>query len=157
MFGLFGKKEYPVLKSEMITPSDKLITTALAKQTYKKYMAQIAFLKKDELSENVDDLSEEMINQTEWLRDSCSDAKEDISEAKKELKDLKKKLSSCTAEEKEDVEEDINNAEENLKSCTETLEETSRKLAAFKEDKRAFLVEYINSQVHNYDPKYLES
>ena len=50
MFGLFGKKEYPVLKPEMITPTDVLITTTLAKQTYRKYMAQIGFLKKDELS-----------------------------------------------------------------------------------------------------------
>lgn len=152
MFGWF-KKKYPVLTSEMITPTDKLLTTTDAKQAFKQFMKTTGYLDKEELSEHASYLSDEIKDYEQSLKEDYSDKKEEISEIKKRLKDLKKKLSGKSTTDKEELEIEVEEAEDELKWATDELEEAAKELDDFKKDKRTFIIDYVNTEVHGHDWK----
>ena len=150
MFELF-KKKYPILTVSMITPDDQPITTTGAMKTFEQHMLDIGYLEKDELSEHVGYLSDEIKGHGQYLKDEVTNTKEEIQEAKTELANLKKKLATCSEDEKEDIEDGIELLVGELGIAAEDLEKYTNKLAKFKKDKRVFLVDYINTQVHGDD------
>ncbi len=153
MFGLF-KKSYPILRTEMITPTDKLITTAEAKKLFKQCMKEIGCLARDELSEHANYLGEEIKQDEQYLKDEWTEKKGEVSRITPRLKELKKKLSSCAdPKKKEWIEGEIEDVKEELDFATKELEKAAKEFTAFKNDKRSYLVEYINRQVHGPDWK----
>lgn len=148
MFGLFGKKSYPLLKPEMIEPVDQPLSTTDAKKIFKAYMREIGYLDKDELSEHAGYLGEEIRDMEQAHREDIRDSKEVIREAKRRIKSFNKKLISCTSEEKrEEFEVEIHDAEGEIEWELKQIEKSTKELEDLKKDKRPFLVDYVNSQL----------
>ena len=152
MFELF-KKKYPILTVSTITTANQPITTIDALKIFIEHMLNIGYLDKDELSEHLGYLSDAIKRHEQHLKDEVADTKEEIHEAKTELANLKKKLLTCSDDEKEDVEGGIELLEGELVIAAVDIEKASSALVEFNRDKRAFLVDYINTQVHGDDWK----
>ena len=152
MFELF-KKKYPILTVSTITPADQPITTTDAMKIYVQHMLDIGYLAKDKLSEHVGGLSNEIKRHGQSLKDAVTDTKEEIQEAETELANLKKKLATCSAEDRKDIEDGIKLLEGELLIAAVDIEKATNNLVEFNKDKRAFLVDYINTQVHGDDWK----
>jgi len=148
MFGFF-KKKYPLLKEEMLTPVDEPISTTEAKRIFKQFMKDIGYLEKDELSDHAGYLAEEIKDHEQYLREELSDKKEDVAEAKRQIKELKSSLKKADAAKTEDIQYEIDDLEDELVYSQKELEEAAEALSKFRKDKRAFLVEYINSQTQS--------
>jgi actin-related protein len=141
-----------VMTPEMITPLDKPISTSRAALIYKKYMLKVGYMDKSDVSDFVRSLKEDMAEREEELKYEIKTAKEQVAEAKSEVKIAKKKLSKC----KDDDEREY--AQEELATATVELEEEisgyeifTAELALFKKDKRDFLLNYINCELHGDD------
>jgi chromosome segregation ATPase len=158
-FDLFKKKEPPILKPEMLQPVDAPISTAEAKRIFKDWMVKIGhFSNKDkldkmELSEHVGYFVEEMKQHEEALKFDIDDEKESVAESireeKEEIRDLKKELAKCKDQtERENIDEQIAHCERAITNYQESLAVRVKELADFKADRRPFLVDYINTQVH---------
>ena len=150
MFGIFIKKS-KILTVDMITRDDQPISTTGAKAIFKQRMLDIGYLGKDELNEHVVCLSNEIKGHEQYLKDEVTNTKEEIQEAKNELANLKKKLTTCHDDEKEEIEDGIKLLEGELVIAAVDMEKATNNLAEFKKDKRAFLVDYINTQIHGDD------
>ncbi len=150
MFALFRKK-YPIYTIRMIAPAGEPITTADAKTLFKQHMLEIGYLDKDQLSEHVGYLTAELKRQECCLKDEINNTKEEIQEAKGELADLQNKLVSCSTDEKEEIVGGIELLAGELAIATEELEQYASRLAEFNKDKRAFLVDYMNTLLHGDD------
>lgn len=83
----------------------------------------------------------------EEVRSARESFGEEVAELRRELAALKRKLQrvSSPAEEGEMASE-IEEAEEELRSTNKYIVKAEAELAAFKEDKRVFVVDYINRQ-----------
>lgn len=158
-FDLFKKKEPPILKPEMLQPVDAPISTAEAKKIFKEWMVKIGRLSdkdkldKMELSHHVGYLVEDMKQHEEALRLDIDDEKESVAESikdeKEEIQDLKKELTKCRDQaDKEGIEGQIVRCERAIATYQESLAVRVQKLADFKADRRAFLIDYINTRVH---------
>jgi hypothetical protein len=145
--------QYPLIAEEMITPVDEPIKTRNAIKVYKKHMLAIGYLEKTELSDFVGNFQEEMQEHEQHLKDEVTWAKETLAEVKAEAKSetrrLKKLLSKSKDEdEKNDLDHDMESTENDVASAAGDLERLSGELLGFKKDKRRFLVNYINTEVH---------
>jgi len=158
-FDIFKKKEPLVLKPEMLQPVDAAISTAEAKRIFKEWMLKIGYLsnkdklEKMELADHLGYFVEEMNQQEESLKFEIDDEKESVAESIKEekadIRDLKKDLAECKdPTERESIEAQIAGCERAIADYQESVAERVKALADFKADKRAFLIEYINTQVH---------
>ena len=147
--GTAKPKTYPILTPDMFQPADLKITTAEAKRLFKQYIGQICYLEKDEITEHAGYLADEIHGQEEALREDVASAKESIKSSTGRINTLKKTLAKCTDEtRKEEILEEIEAEEFEIESATQDLAETQQALDAFKQDKREFLIGYINDQVH---------
>lgn len=158
-FDLFKKKEPPILKPEMLQPVDAPISTAEAKRIFKEWMVNIGHLSnkdnidKMELSDHVGYFVEDMKQHEEALKFDIDDEKEAVAESireeKEEIRDLKKELAKCKDHtQRENIEGQIAHCERAIANYQESLAVRVKELADFKADRRAFLVDYINTQVH---------
>lgn len=159
---LFGgktheKKTYPVLSSEHLQPVDQPINTVLAKQLFKEWMLKIGYLDKQEISLHVGYFAEEMRSYEENLREELREGKKNLAfetkESKEEIKRIKMALANCKDDTKKaELEDELADAEDELRLYAMGPEGDIAKaqelLDAFKADKRAFLIEYVNGQVH---------
>lgn len=159
---LFGektpaKKTYPVLTSGILQPADQPITTVEAKRIFKEWMLKIGYLDKQEVGDHVGYFAEEMRSQEDSLKEDLQIAKETMAEqtqhVKEEIKRIKKELASCKDDEKKaELEDTLSDAEDELEfQATDgknDIAEAQQRLDGFKADKRAFLIEYVNGQVH---------
>lgn len=153
MFGLF-KKSYPVLTPEMFSPSDKPISTADAKKLFKQYMKNIGFLAREELSDHANYLGDEIKQDEEYLKGEWSEKKAEVSRITTRLKEIKKKLPSCAdPTKKELIEGEIEDLNEELEFASKELQKATEEYTALKNDKRSYLIDYINRQVHGQDWK----
>lgn len=154
IFGFFkgskAKRSYPRITPEMIQPTGDPLNTSDAKAVFKSYMVQIGFLDEKEVSEHVGYLADE-IRQTETaLKDDVDEPKLQLAEARASLKSLQKRLAAAkTEEEKAPLEAEIEEAEFEVQAQTQGVEEAAKALAAFKADKRQFIVDYINQQLQD--------
>ncbi len=154
IFGFFkgskGKRPYPRITPEMIQPAGEPLSTADAKAVFKSYMVRIRFLDEREVSEHVGYLTDE-IKQTEAaLKDDLDEPKRQLAEARASLKALQKRLAAAkTKDETATLEAEIEEAEFEVQAQTQGMEEAAKALAAFKADKRQFIVDYINQQLED--------
>lgn len=145
--------QYPFIAEEMITPADEPIKTRNAVKVYKKHMVAIGYLEKTELSDFVRNFQEEMLEHEQHLKDEVAWAKETLAdvkaEGKSETRRIKKLLSrSRDEDERKDLADDLKSTEHEVASAAVDLERVSDELLHFKKDKRSFLVNYINTEVH---------
>jgi hypothetical protein len=143
---------YPVLKPEMIEPRDAKITTALAKKIFRMYMTETGYLHREELSEHTSYFADEIRQHEELLKEEVRSAKEsfgeEVSELRREITATRKILATAREPEiKEELEADLAAAEEELQQTSKYILKAEADLQSFKEDKRQFVVDYINRQV----------
>jgi hypothetical protein len=156
---LFGKREktYPILKSEMFQPIDNKIGTAEAKKLFREWMLKIGYLEKDEVGDHVGYFADEIREEEDFLKSEVTrfkdELKDDVAQAKQDLKELKQQLKNCkTPEERAQLEQDIADLENEAANPDNSfLIEAQQALDAFKADKRGFLINAINTQVHGGD------
>lgn len=143
---------FSLMTSEMITPEGKPVSASRAVQVYKKYMLSVGYLDKDDISDFVRSLKEDMAEREEELKYEIKNSKEQVAEAKAEVKSLKKQLSKCKDDDdREYVQEELDTATADLVEETATYEQFVADLSLFKKDKRMFLLDYINSEIHGDD------
>ena len=137
----------------MFQPADKKITTAEVKRIYKQYMKETGYLKKDDIAWQADAMVSDIHDHEEYLKANLDQEKDNYQEGIRALKDdlqeLKRDLAKCTdAVGRAELEDDIEVTTEDLNRDESQIENASKALAAFKEDKREFLINYINNQIH---------
>ena len=145
MFGLFKRKGFQFLTSEMLEPVDKSITTQEAKSVFKQYLLQIKFCDNGEASDMVIDFAEEMKDHAQMLKEDLSDTKSELKDEILNLKKLKAKLSKASGEKAEDLAEEIEFSQEDILSFEKDLKNHQSEINDFKKDKRAFLIESVNN------------
>jgi len=143
---------FSLMTPEMITPVGKPISVSRAVQVYKKYMLSVGYLEKDDISDFVRSLKEDLGEREEDLKEEVKNAKEQVAEAKAEVKRSKKQLSKCKDDDdREYAQEELDTATAELAEDTATYEQCVADLALYKKDKRTFLLDYINSEIHGDD------
>ena len=155
-FDLFKKKEPLILRSDMLQPIDNKITTTEAKRIFKEWMLKIGRLDKQEVTDHVGFFSEAIKDQEECLKMEADHEKEQtkelIAEEKEYLKDAKRELATCKDESKKaELQSDVDASEQEIARLTKCLADYNKPLDDFKKDKRDFLVNYVNDQVHGSD------
>lgn len=162
---LFGKKEktYPILTSEMLQPTDNKIGTTEAKRIYKDWMLKIGYLSnkdkldKMELTDMVSGFADEMKSEEESLKEEAADeirqVKDAVADLKEELKALKQELKGCKdPAARAALESDIADLQQEIATPDDGHAiKAITAYEAFKADKRAFLIEAVNRQVHGSD------
>ena len=135
--GAIGRNHIPQSNGEPIT-------AAQAVKLFKAFALQSGYLDKDELIEHAAYFSDEMKSHGEFLE---ADANEAISSIKDQLKELKARRKGETDKEtKESLDSEIESAQEDLLSELDFRKNAIAALAAFKTDKRQFLIDYTNQQ-----------
>lgn len=153
IFGLFnknpkGKRSYPRITPEMIQPVGEPLSTTDAKAVFKSYMVRIGFLDRHEVSEHVGYLADEIKGMEAALKDDVAEPKRELARARADLAKLQKRLAAAeTDDERASLQEDIDGAEFEVQAQTQELADAEKALAAFKADKRQFVVDYINQQL----------
>ena len=149
---IIEKAAFSLMTADMIGPVDKPVSVSKAVQVYKKYMLKVGYLEKDDISDFVRSLKEDMAEHEEELKYEIKTAKELVAEAKTELKSSKKQLArSKDDDDREYAREELDTAEAELKQETAAYEKAVADLSLFKKDKRVFLLNYINSEIHGDD------
>lgn len=147
-----GAPVYSLMTPEMITPLDKPISVSRSAQIYKKYMLRVGYLEKEDISDYVRSLKEDMAEHGEELKFEVKSHKEQVAEAKAEVKSAKKKLSkSKDDDDREYAQEELDEAMKELDDETAAYEKFLNQFTTFKKDKREFLLDYINSEIHGDD------
>lgn len=143
---------FSLLTSDMITPFDKPVSTTRAAQVYKKYMLNVGYLDKSDISDFVRSLKEDMAEREEELKFEIKNAKEQVADIKAEVKSLKKQLSKCKDDDdREYAREELDTAKAEQQEEISSYEKFIAELSLFKKDKRMFLLNYINSEIHGDD------
>ena len=143
---------FSLLTSDMITPLDKPVSSTRAVQVYKNYMLKVGYLDKSDISDFVRSLKEDMAESEEELKFEIKNAKEQVAEAKTEVKSLKKQHSKCKDDDdREYAREELDTATSELEEEMLSFEKFTAELTLFKKDKRKFLLNYINSEIHGDD------
>lgn len=119
-------RQYPLLTNEMVQPIGNKITTQEAKRLYREFMVEIGYLERDEVALAIESLTEAIKDETAFLQEEYTNAIEDLKEARKH----------DTAGEVEWAEREV--------------QKTKERLAAFKADKRAWLIDYINMETQTH-------
>jgi len=139
----------------MLEPEDAPISTADAKAIYKNWMLRIGRLDKQEVGLHVGYFAEAMQEHEEELKGQALDAKQSLSfdteEYRAAVKAAKQALSRCKDESKiPELQTELQEAEEFLARSAQPgealIKTVQEHIKAFKADKRAFLVEYINNE-----------
>ena len=129
----------------MIDSKGEPITKAQAVKLYKEYMLAVGFLDKDEINYHATGFAEEIARHQEELE---HDAVNDLASLQEQLKDLQAKYKGETdAETKEFLKEDIASVKDDIEKEKITNQPAVNALAAFKKDKRQFLIDYVNHEV----------
>lgn len=137
-------KTVPVMTMDMIQSNGGPITSTQAIKLFKEFALKSGYLDKDELTEHAGYFSDEMKEHGGFLEDEAAG---DISSLKEQLKELRARRKGETDKQtKEELDEEIKSALEDLEEETEHRQPAIRDLAAFKADKRQFLIEYMNRQ-----------
>jgi len=149
MFGFFKPKTYPTLTPQMIQPPGNTPSATEAKRLYRDYMSAIGFYGKDVVELHSRYFAEELKDHEASLREFASDCKQDVKDAKLNVKECKAEVKTApTPKERAWADEAITRAEAALQEQEASLEKALQELEAFKQDKRPFLISYINEEVH---------
>lgn len=147
-----GEGAIPILTPDMITPVDKPVSTKRAVQVYKEFMLKVGYLDKSDLDDFARSLKEDMAEREEELKFDIQSAKELVAEARAEVKQRTKEHAKCKDDDdREYAKEELDAAQAELDEETAAHDLLVRKLNYLKKDKRGFLLNYINSEIHGDD------
>lgn len=136
--------KFQLMTMETIDSDGKPVSTATAIKLYKEFMLAIGYLEKDELAHHAEYFSDAI---KEQLASLTEEAKGDVSEIKERLKDAKERLKGALITgQKEEINEEIESLQDDLNFEMQDLKDRKAELAAFKLDKRSFLIEYVNQE-----------
>ena len=154
IFGLF-KKRYPLARLDMIEPLDLPISATEAKKFYRWFVKEIGFATdRQDIADGARYLGDEIKYWQQALKDECEQYAADLKEAKANLAEAEKRLAKCRdADMREDLEVDVADCRSDVDTISEDLAKAKRELADFKNDKRAFVIDYINQEVQGPDWK----
>lgn len=151
---IFGKSKpkYPRVTNEMLQPVDATLSTTDAKRILKEFYRQIGYcedasdarMEAESLADSIRYHEENLRSEFEMIKEEYD---RDLAEWKSELQDLKDGLKTAEPAEREEAKEEI--ALHNQYKPDESHSLRAKKaLADFKADKRAYLIAYINEQLH---------
>ena len=114
-------------------------------------MLATKFLDKEEVADHVGYFADELKSHEEFLKEEFARAKEDfgpdVAEVKSEIRKLEREMAKSTDPAKTaELEAELIDAKNDLVKQNKYVERAEREYREFKEDKRAFLVVYINQQ-----------
>lgn len=146
-------KTYPIIKPETFTPPDAPISTTDAKRLYREVMVAIGYLDKGDASYYVKHLTEAIKDRESDLRLVLDDQKaylqDTINENKELVRDLKKDLRAAkTDDERGVITLEISDLQSQILKYQAAIETERAALESFKKDKRSFLVDYVNRELH---------
>ncbi len=132
---------------EMIQSNGGSITSTQAVKLFKEFALKSGYLGKDELVEHASYFSDEMKEHGQYLEE---DAVGDIATLREQLKDLKARRKGETDQDtKDQLDEEIDSVKDSLDEEIKFRQPAIEALAAFKADKRQFLIEYMNRQTQS--------
>lgn len=137
-------KAVPLMTLDMIQSDGGPITSAQAIKLFKEFALKSGYLAKGELAEHAEYFSNELKEHAQALEE---DAAGDIADFKAKLKDLKAQRKGETDKNtKEQLDDEIAVAQEELDEEMNYRKSAILALAAFKADKRQFLIDNMNQQ-----------
>lgn len=153
---------YPVMTLEMIDSGDRPIDAATAVKLYRQFMLQTGYLDKQELAYHAGHFAQEMKDHRQGLAEDVAHEKDRWSEPvvrlQAEIAELKKAKAAIKDEaQRSQLNEDIKNLQEEIaehRDDTEYLNTAQSALKDFRDDKRQFLVAYVNQQIHGHDHQH---
>lgn len=150
IFGLFKRRAPPVITREHFQPLDNKITTAEAKKLFRAVLKEHGICQdRQDLSLAVQMFADDMREEGEGLKDDVAGYREDLREYKRHRKELQRKLKTATDDKsREDIEYELESLDEDIADAESELAEFQDKLKTFRSDKRDFLVEALNVQMH---------
>lgn len=151
--GFPEKSRYPIITTETFAPLGVPISTTDAKRLYREVMVAIGYLDKGDTKRHVEYLAEAMKDRESDLRLALDDQKaylqDTINDNKEQVRDLKKDLRAAkTDDERGVVTLEINDLESQILKYQGAIETEKAALESFKKDKRSFLVDYVNRELH---------
>lgn len=151
--GFPEKSRYPIITPETFAPLGVPISTTDAKRLYREVMVAIGYLDKGDTKRHVEYLAEAMKDRESDLRLALDDQKaylqDTINDNKEQVRDLKKDLRAAkTDDERGVVTLEINDLESQILKYQGAIETERAALESFKKDKRSFLVDYVNRELH---------
>lgn len=135
---------------DMIVSDGKPITAAQAITVFKLFARATGILEdKDDIQEHCGHFRDELKEELQFRRDEVSringSVNGEISVAKREIKEVKAKLKAAkTEEEKSNAEMELDDALDELEHLKEELSLAQSSLKELMDDKRQYLVEYVN-------------
>ena len=145
----FLKKKFPRITTEMIEPVDAMLSTTAAKTVYKTFMLNIGYCDKKDITDNVRYFDEEIKLFESGLKAECTECKNNIRKYKKELLKLEQKSMKISDEDLlDDLNFQMDSTKEEICIWETDLIRISNALEKFKQDKRDFLIEYVNKEIH---------
>lgn len=154
IFSLFSvaaqpRPQIPIITEAMFDPPDQPITTVKAKQLYRKVLKEVNHGDAEDIALCVDSFAEEMKYETELLAGQIKDTQDEIKPLKNTIAALQKNLKTCTDEyDEEDIKSKIEEAKDEIEVYTAQLKEEQAELTSFKEDKKKFLIDSLNAELH---------
>lgn len=137
-------KAVPLMTMDMIQSDGGPITTAQAIKLFKEFALKSGYLAKDELTDHTEYFSDQLTAHAQYLEEEAAG---DITDFKAKLKNLKaQRKSEADKNIKEQLDEEIADAQEELDEEMNYRKSAILALAAFKADKRQFLIDYMNQQ-----------
>ena len=147
------RRRVPILKVTDIEPVDAPISTVDAKKIYRQYMVARARGDREELRFWVETFADEMREEGESMRLEIADDKKTVADGKARIKALQAEIKKI--DQNDDrlpaLQEELDDVIEDTEWYVEHVDELRGDLQRFKKDKRAFLINYINTELHGPD------
>ena len=139
------------IRADHITPTDAKINLAAAKKVFRQWMLLTGQLDEIELPDHIMYLVEAIKEEEFFLKGELESAKEEIGEELSEIRTRIRKIERALQKESDAARRsalqlDLEIATGERDELLEHVEERRTAYLSFKEDKRQFLVEYINQQ-----------
>lgn len=143
--------QLPVLKPENIEPCDAKMSTADAKKIFRQFMLQTNFLAKEEIADHTRWFVEELREHEAFLKEELGRVRDDfgpcIEDTNVDIQDLQRDLRKETDPvARAELQAELEDAKRELVEQSQFVKKVEEEYRALKDDKRAFLVDYINRQ-----------
>lgn len=151
--GFPEKSRYPIITPETFAQLGVPISTTDAKRLYREVMVAIGYLDKGDTKRHIEYLAEAMKDRESDLRLVLDDQKaylqDTINDNKELVRDLKKDFRAAkTDDERGVITLEISDLESQILKYQAAIETEKAALESFKKDKRSFLVDYVNRELH---------
>jgi len=145
-------KGIPVFTADMITPHDKLLTSAEVARLLKAFLVDHAKHNAQDAKDLTDELIDSLQSKAEELRDDILEVRARISGAAESVAALKEKVASARAANDlvawEVGTDELEDKLDDLSRDRQELKDYQAESMALRQDKRAFLVEFVNLHLH---------